>query len=253
MDTPASRTREVFFEIHSGLPREAPGDEASTLAALARVPALAADSWTLDLGCGPGPATILLARHTAGRVVALELHRPFLHEVLDRSRGAGVDSRVEVVHADMESPPFAPSTFDLVWSEGALYSVGLGRGLGIVRDLLKPGGHLVFSDVVWLTDKPPEEARSWWEGEYPDIAPVGANLHRIREAGFVVLHHFTLPDEAWWAYYRPVEARLEKLRSRHAGDPTALEVLDEAQVEVDMYRRHGRSYGYEMFVCRKPS
>lgn len=252
IDTGSARSRQVFFEIHSGLPREAPGDEASTERALDCLPPLGPGARILDLGCGPGSATPLLARRADGYVVALDLHRPFLREARVRARDAGVDSRVGVVHANMESPPFAPSTFELVWSEGALYSVGFARGLAIVRDLLRPGGHLAATEAVWLTANPGEEVRRFWEAEYPDLATVDATLGRIMEAGFVVVDHFTLPGSAWWAYYRPLEERLKELRRRHVGDDAALAVVEEAEGEVEMYRRHGSSYGYEMFVCQRP-
>jgi hypothetical protein len=152
----------------------------------------------------------------------------------------------------MESAPFAPGIFDLVWSEGALYSVGFQRGLEIAHELLKAGGHLAATEAVWLEAEPPEEVRTWWQAEYPAITTADANLALIDDAGFVTLDHFTLPAAAWWAYYEPLESRLEELRRRHSGDAVALHVLDEAQTEVDMYRRYGRSYGYEFFVCRRP-
>ena len=205
----------------------------------------------LDLGCGPGAATTLLARETRGRVVGLDLHRPFLYEVRRRAGDAGLESRVAAVHGDMESPPFAPGTFDLVWSEGALYSVGFPRGFETCREVLKPGGCLAATEAVWLEAEPPEEIRLWWQSQYPAIATVEANLEVIAEAGFITLDHFTLPASAWWEYYGPIEERLEELGRRHAGDPVARDVLKEAQIEVDMYRRHGRSYGYEFFICRK--
>jgi SAM-dependent methyltransferase len=246
------RYMEIFFEIHDGLPREAPGDEASARRALAAVRDLPPEPLILDLGCGPGSATTLLARDTGGRVIGLELHGPFLRDVRERARRAGVGTRVHAVHGNMESPPFAPATFDLVWSEGALYNVGFGRGLGIARDLLRPGGHLVASEAVWLVSDPSEEVRRWWHAEYPDIAPVDATLEVVASSGFAVLEHFTLPASAWWEYYEPLEARLAELRQRHAGDAAALEVLEEARVEVEMYRRFGSSYGYELFICRRP-
>jgi SAM-dependent methyltransferase len=252
INTGSARSRHVFFEIHSGLPREAPGEEASTERALDSLPPLGPGARVLDLGCGPGSATPLLARRADSYVAALDLHGPFLHEARVRARDAGVESRVGVVHANMGSPPFASSTFDLVWSEGALYSVGFARGLGIARDLLRPGGHLAATEAVWLTTEPEPEVRRFWETEYPDLATVDATLDRVREAGFVLVDHFTLPESSWWAYYGPLEERLRELRRRHAGDEVALAVVDEAQAEVEMYRRHGGSYGYEMFVCRRP-
>lgn len=242
---------EVFFEIHSGLPREAPGTDVSTREALASVPALPADPLILDLGCGPGATAILLAGEMGGHVVGLDLHRPFLDAMRQRAGEAGLGSRVAAVHGRMESTPFAPGAFDLVWSEGALYSVGLPRGLGICWDALKPHGYLAFTEAVWLENEPPEEARRWWEGEYPAITTVEANLDLIEGAGFSTLEHFTLPESAWWAYYAPLEARVDELRQRHAGERSALDVLAEAQAEIDMYRRFGRCYGYEFFVCGK--
>ena len=215
------------------------------------MPDLPSAPLVLDVGCGPGSSSLLLAQETGGRVVGLDLHGAFPRELRRRAGHAGLEARLLGVHGNMESAPFAPGTFDVVWSEGALYSVGFPRGLEICRELLKPGGHLAATEAVWLEAEPPEEIRRWWEAEYPGITGVDANLALISEAGFDPLHHFTLPAAAWWEYYRPLEARLGELRRRHAGDEAALDVLDEAQVEVDMYRRHGRSYGYEFFICRK--
>jgi SAM-dependent methyltransferase len=182
-------------------------------------------------------------------VLGLDLHAPFLRELEERARRAGLGPQVHAVRADMGRAPFAPGSFDLVWSEGALYSVGFSRGLEIACGLLRPGGHLVATEPVWLDRDPPAEIRRWWEGECPAIAPVEATLALVAAAGLAVLGHFSLPASTWWEYYGPLEARLAELRRRHAGDAVALEVLDEARVEVEMYRRFGSSYGYELFVC----
>ena len=215
------------------------------------MPALPANPRVLDLASGPGAATSLLAAETGGQVAAVELHRPFLLEVVARARREGVGPRVHPIHANMESLPFRPERFDLVWSEGALYNVGFDRGLEICREALKPGGCLAATEVVWLDGAPPAEARAWWESEYPAIAGVGQNIRVIEESGLDLLGHFTLPGSAWWAYYRPIEDRLAVLREKYQSDRSALAVIDDAQIEIDMYRRHGASYGYEFFVCRK--
>jgi SAM-dependent methyltransferase len=214
------------------------------------MPDLPPDPLLLDLGCGPGAATVLLSQETGGRIAGLDLHGAFLREMNRRAKNVGIEARLLGIQGNMESVPFAPGTFDVVWSEGALYSIGFSRGLETCRELLKPGGRVAATEAVWLEAEPPDEIHRWWEREYPAITTVDANLELIAESDLVVLDHFTLPAAAWWAYYGPLEARLEELRRRHAGDTVALDILDEAQVEVEMYRRHGRSYGYEFFVCR---
>jgi len=54
----------LFWEIHSGLPQEGPGDDNSTLKALALIPDLPSNPSILDIACGPGRQTIALAKQT---------------------------------------------------------------------------------------------------------------------------------------------------------------------------------------------
>ena len=46
--------RGIFVEVHHGLPREAPADEASTLQALGLLKELPIPLSILDIGCRPG-------------------------------------------------------------------------------------------------------------------------------------------------------------------------------------------------------
>lgn len=248
--------QEILFEVFEALPRGGPGDAASTQRALALLAALPERPWVLDLGCGPGPAaTLRLAQSIEGaRVVGLDLHEPFATEVGRKARATGLAGRAFGLRADMAALPLAPSSFDLVWSEGALYQIGFASGVRLCRALLRPGGWLVCSEVVWLRADPPEDLRGFWEREYPAISSIETTLERVRSAGLAIVGHFTLPASAWWTdLYTPMEARLAALRERHAGDAPALSALGEMQAEVEMYRRHGDSYGYEMIVARRDS
>ena len=47
---------EVFWEIHRGLPREGPGDNASTRRAFLMLKELPKNPRILDIGCGTGGA-----------------------------------------------------------------------------------------------------------------------------------------------------------------------------------------------------
>jgi SAM-dependent methyltransferase len=50
---------------------------------------------------------------------------------------------------DMAQPEMPPESFDLIWSEGALYNIGIENALRICHGLLHPGGYLAFTDAVW--------------------------------------------------------------------------------------------------------
>ncbi len=244
----------VFFEVHRGLEREAPGDEASTLRALRTLGPLPDAPRILDIGCGPGRSSLILARETQGTVVAVDLHEPFLDQLAASAREAGLSEHIRpVVHSMDALDSLAEDTpFDLLWGEGSIYIRGLEEGLRSWRDLLRPGGQAAFSHIAWLVEEPAPRARSFWEEAYPAIRHREANRETIREAGYDPVDDFALPASAWWDYYTPIEARLADLRAKYAGDAEALAVLDAEQGEIDLYRACGDSYGYVFYMMRRP-
>jgi len=116
-----------FFTLHADMPREGPGDRESLDWAMG-VANLPRDAEILDAGCGPG-ADIegLLAHAPRGHVTAVDLHPDFIGQV---RAGWGDDPRVTAEVADMRAHE---GPFDLVWSAGALYFLGITRGGGLLR------------------------------------------------------------------------------------------------------------------------
>lgn len=111
---------------------------------------------------------------------------------------------------------------------------------------------MVLTEMAWLVDEPPAEARAYFAAEYPALTSVAANVALAREAGMEVLETFTLPADAWWTYYDPITHRLAELRPQAATNPALQQMLETTEAEIDMYRRHGTSYGYECFLLRRP-
>lgn len=251
MSEPTPRFWEIFFELYEGLPRQGPGNRASTARALALCGDLPPAPAVLDLGCGVGAQTLHLAELTSGSVVAVDNHPPSLARLGRTAAARGLSRRVWPVVADLAHPALPPASVDLVWSEGALYNIGLESALRISRELLRPGGALAFTDAVWRTDNPPPEVKASFGLDYPTMGGVPDVLAAIASAGLSLVGHFTLPDEAWWDdFYAPMERRIGDLRARYARDPEALAVLDTLAQEPEMHRRCSHSYAYEFFVAR---
>jgi len=244
--------RSLFFEIYRNLPRAGPGDADSMRRAFAMMRHLPTRPRVLDVGCGPGWATLELASITGGSVTAFDLHLPFVVRLASAAQTTGVASCVGAVCADMRMAPFMANSFDLVWSEGALYSIGFREGLAVCRDLARPGGYVAATEVVWTVPEPPDEVRRWWEAEYPAIASVNDKAAGVASAGLDLIGHFTLPAQAWLDnYYKPMHARLAELRDAWVHDPIALQVLEVHEHEILMYERFGHTYGYEFFVAAR--
>ncbi|MEJ2636555.1 MAG: class I SAM-dependent methyltransferase, partial [Calditrichia bacterium] len=83
------RTMELFFEIHSDLPRQGPGNFESTQKAFTLLKGIPPEPLILDMGCGPGMQTLALARLSGGTVTAVDNHQPFLDELENRARRKG--------------------------------------------------------------------------------------------------------------------------------------------------------------------
>ena len=264
MDYSNPRQRAAFFDLHSDNPREAPGDRASTLRALAAVTAEHNPRRILDIGCGPGLQTQHLldelldesntknTEDDAIELVAADLNPPFVAQVNQWSANypAGV---VRAVQADMTKlrlgELLGAQPFDLIWCEGAAYIMGITEALRQWRSLLTEPGYIAFTECVFLQESVPEAVQRNW-AEYPAMTTVEGAANWVREAGFELLDCFVLPPEAWWAYYDPLQLRVDKLRDRYLNDPDGTLVIEEGQSEIDVYREYGDYFGYAFFVAR---
>ena len=240
-----------FFEIFDGLPRQGPGDQNSTIKALALVPGIGSGTRVLDLGCGTGLQTRVLASNSPARFVAIDNHQPFVEEANRQTRAAGLDGRINTRVGDMNRLEFAPGSFELIWCEGAIYVVGFEAGLRAWRSLLTPGGHLALTEVCWSKPNPPAECAEFWAREYPAIRDTATRLLTINECGYEVVGHFPLPPSSWWDdYYRPLQQHITEFRARHRDEPDAGELADQVQREIDIWHRYSEWYHYEFFVTR---
>jgi len=232
----------AFFQLHSDLPREGPGDRDSLNWAmrLARPPA---DGQILDMAAGPGADIAdLLAHVPQGRVTALDRHQPFVDRIVQPFEA---DGRVTACQGDMLEPPDGP--FDVIWCAGAVYFKGVAACFEAWRRVLAPDGAIVFSDAIWLTPDPSAAARANWE-DYREMTDAAGVVDRIERAGFRSLGAEVLSAEAWEAYYQPMEQRIARLGAT-APDAALAEVLEEARQEIAAWRDHGHSFGYALFVA----
>lgn len=244
---------EVFFEVYETLPRQGPGNRACAARALGLCRDLPEFPEILDLGCGVGGQTFQLAEMISGTIVAVDNHAPSIERLRTEVARKGLSHRISAIVGDMAHLEQTPVSFDLIWSEGALYSIGLGNALRVCHGLLRPGGYLAFTDAVWRKESPPPEVKASFDLDYPTMGSLDDDVAAIRDCGLEIVGNFTLPDEAWWDdFYTPMEARIVDLRSKYANDLEALAILDQLAEEPEMHRRYSDFYAYEFFVVRRP-
>ncbi|MBI5251010.1 MAG: class I SAM-dependent methyltransferase [Desulfomonile tiedjei] len=253
---------QFFHEMFdSSLPRLGPGDHASTRKAM--------DIWLsamprreggpnptklriLDLGCGNGTQTIQLANHLDGTILAVDNHQPYLDELKRRAEAAGVSEKIRTYLRDMCDLGLEDGSFDLIWSEGAIFVMGFRKGLETCHGLLAAGGGLALSELVWLRPDPPAECRQYFADVYPVIVDNDTNLATIRDCGFEVLGHFSPPESAWLeCCYAPMEDRLQSLEKMYALDPERMKMIESIHMEIENYRKYSSYYGYMFYIMQR--
>jgi ubiquinone/menaquinone biosynthesis C-methylase UbiE len=240
----------IFFEIHQDNPQEGPGDFASTRRAFSLIQDLAPLPHILDAGCGPGRQTIDLCRLTKGNIIAVDFHKPYVDALQRKSKALGLTDQITALLGDIANLQFQPQTFDLIWSEGAIYNVGFKTGLKLWKPLLKKAGYVAVTEVAWLNSDVPDKLKAFWDSAYPQIQDIEGNIADIQAAGYQPVAHFTLPESAWWDYYRAIEKRVMLMREKYKNNSCALEVLEAEMREIDLYRRYSDYYGYVFFVAQ---
>ncbi|HMP76013.1 MAG TPA: metalloregulator ArsR/SmtB family transcription factor [Kiritimatiellia bacterium] len=160
LDQRRKRSRE-FFEKVAGRYGDLtqPGGGWSALAA--GLAAGFSGRTVLDLGCGEGALTLLLARF-AKRVTAVDQSKAMLRHVRARAKDDGLADHVETVEGDLERVPLPDAGYDAVFLSQALHHAA--RPAHAIREaarLLNPGGHLVVLDLA-------RHAQDWVRSEWAD-------------------------------------------------------------------------------------
>jgi ubiquinone/menaquinone biosynthesis C-methylase UbiE len=191
-----------------------------------------------------------LYRLTDGPITAVDFHQPYLEALKRKSQEKGLGERITALRGDMGHLPFQPRSFDLIWSEGAVYILGFKKGLETWRPLLRERGTIAVTELTWLQFDPPGDLKAFFEEAYPPMQGIEANLGDLRAAGYETAGHFTLPESAWWDYYGPIEKRIGRLQEKYSKNRHALAVLEMERQEMDLYRRYAEFYGYVFYIGR---
>ena len=161
----------------------------------------------LDIGCGIGLQTLLLARAVGaeGHVTGLDISPEFLAYAEEKVKNSSLSKRISFQQGDVTKLLFKRNTFDWVWSSDCLgYPVGdLFPVLQTLRKIVKPGGKVViigWSSQQLLPGYPLIEA--WLNATCSGLIPIvegkepGQHFLRApdayRRAGFVNISAKTL-------------------------------------------------------------
>lgn len=204
-----------------------------------------------DIGCGTGAASLELARMLDARITAVDFLPSFLDVLRQRAQAQGL-GRIITLEASMDALPFTDASFDVIWSEGAVYNMGFEAGIAAWKRFFKPGGKLVLSEITWTTAARPQTITDYWTAQYPEIDTASAKLAVLERHGYRPEGYFLLPFCCWQEhYYGPLRERFPAFLDRHGHSPQAAAIVAAEEEEMALYQRYGQFYSYGMYVAAK--
>ena len=240
---------EALIALHAETERQGPGDDRFSLNLLEKLPPLPPNCMIADLGCGTGIASVLLAQHFKRPILCVDTSEAFLKVLSQKAESLGIGTFINALCADMGALDPKHHQFDLLWSEGAAYTLTFEGALRSWRPLVAGDGIAVISELSWFTSERPKEVSDYWHTAYPDIADEQTNSARAEANGFRLLFTQRLPESAWWEnYYTPLLDRIDA----NAQSPSEMmqAVIQETRQEIEHFRHYSAYFGYTFYVLQ---
>ena len=109
---------------------------------------------------------------------------------------------------------------------------------------------MALTEVAWIKENPPPGAVAYWEKEYTAITDVPGNMNIIRSAGYDLVHHFIMPQDAWDEFYSALEGITIQMQKKYKNNKEAKKIIDYAVKEIEAYKKFGKFYSYAFLVMK---
>jgi len=100
----------------------------------------------LIIGCGSGVPTMELAKLSDGEIIGIDIDQELLDILSKKIEEEGLTNRVKAVKCSLLDIKFPDNSFDVIWAEGSITSLGVEKSLKKWNRLIKPEGFLVVHD-----------------------------------------------------------------------------------------------------------
>ena len=142
----------------------------------------------LEVACGSGGITCRMAMETGARCVGVDINPHGIEAAERRAGELDLASRVSFRLADAgRRLPIPDQSFDAIFCNDSINH--LPERLAVLRDwhrLLRPGGHLLFTDPIVVTGQlTHEEIRTRSSVGFFLFTPAGCNERFLAESGFI--------------------------------------------------------------------
>ena len=144
-----------------------------------------ADSYVLDVGCGPGATPCYLAETYGCRVVGVDILPKMIERAESLAKRKGLEAQLEYRVGDAQDLPFEDAMFDVVIIESvSVFLPDRTKAFSEYARVTRPGGYVGMNETTWLERVP---------GAADFMASIGADV-LVKEEWIALLEAAGLQD-----------------------------------------------------------
>jgi cyclopropane fatty-acyl-phospholipid synthase-like methyltransferase len=208
----------------------------------------------LDLGCGYGSTARYIAKHYGCTVIGTNISENELALARERAEEARLSHLLTFEYGDFHDVQYPDNSFDVVWSQEAfLHGADKDRILAECYRVLKPGGTLIFSDILVRRDTPQADRERLYDRlKTTDIWDLPDYQDGLTRQGFEVLNvedHSQCVAPTYGAVVSQVREHRSPLANR-IGEETVANTINALDFWVQS--ANDGKVGWGIFLARKP-
>ena len=242
---------DLIIETHLGLERQGPGSLEMVIKALSFIDNHNEFAKTLDLACGSGGQTMVLAQNITGKITGVDIVPELINIFNDNAKKLNFQERVNGIVGSMDNLPIQDNDFDLIWSEGAIDNIGFEKGLTYWYNFLKKNGYVAVTCPSWFTNERPEEIEKFWSGVGCKLDTIAYNISIMQKIGYVPVASFILKEKCWIDYFTSREIEDKKIQKKYTGNETVEAYVNDNKYEAELFSKYKQYYGYVFYIGKR--
>lgn len=247
--------RKNYSKVGTNLIEQLYGDDFLSLSgaessdALIAAAGIGPDTRVLDVGCGVGGPALYLAEKTGCHVTGIDLMEWHAEEAARRAADRNLSGRTVFQAGDATALAFADGSFDVVWSQDAwCHAPDKPKVIAEAVRVVKPGGHIVFTDWVALAEMEPDYREAIQAAvSAPGFATPGQYREWLEAEGCTVQQSEDISDR-FAARYRTMIANLNALEAQVSAQfsPRVFAIMQEKNTMILRAFEDGKAGGLQM-------
>jgi len=180
----------------------------------------------LDVGCGSGVPTLMLAEKFSGKITAIDTDTKSIVIFRKKVKELDLSNRVTLTDSSLFDIKVKNNQYDLILAEGLLNVVGFQKGFLKIIKLLKRNGFIIIHD---------------------EFQNQNDKIEFIKNNDCKILDSFVLDEQIWWNdYYKCLEKEISSNSNKEL-----LKLFKSDLHEIKLFKKNPSQYTSVYYIIEK--